>query len=403
MRQLQLTERHRQWLAKVEETTVVLRSVVTTPEILAKLFALSSGPYIVISHILGSCKHVYCRAGCALFVRCFDHFDTKELIPDLEETLAHLRSSELIDNPISAYTMGLSVEVSQAIAPLQAIKDVNRFESLREYDQSVVSGANCDQYHSVIQIAKIANLNFAKPPSDIRASATAQLNKYRDVVLRKRQRMGAALLLLICVVSISTSVFMLRERYQLDAEAGQRIAVLQQAISELRVELLSLSSAGEAWSTALVSALSIREGVAPGPGVLLAMLGQILSEHENLLLDELSWVSYDNDESSLTPVKVESALEQASSRVTMPSLVNKPSVLLVRLSGRSVSNAGLRARQEAVNALVNELQQQADISFVHVVESPLQLSSEAQTLRTEKRESAFQLHFRLRGTFHNDA
>jgi len=392
-----LLQRHRQWLSWVEQGEITISSVVTSVETLADLFAFSKKPYIVVSNVLGIYKHTFCRAGYALFTRSFHQLDTDELQSALQETIAHLRSSWLMEEGLVVYMIGFSVQSANVLSKLDGVNAAHSFETMPEYTHNTVDVADesLSQYGSVIQIAKHAHNRFSAKCKMNNRHVSILSSKRTEQRQTRRYCLQLTGLLTVCVLSIVYSGLFARDQFYQQAQLRKSKADLSMAIGELHAELNELSPVALPLSQALLDAMSIQSVLGLGPGVLLSTLGELLTTHRSLVLDELTWVSVEHADAVSHTRNSNASLERQRTRQTLPVEGASHNSVLVNLLGRSLSGSSLRGRQEAVNALLADLQQQPGVSDIQLVESPLR-SVAVQSPAGSETASLFRVQFQMK-------
>ncbi len=400
-----LSDAQHQWLQWMQSSNLFINTVVSSTEILADLFTAAEGSYVVVSHILGSYRHTFCRGGHALFTRSVDEQSDIGLKEGLVDTIAHLKSTQLLETELSVYLIGCSRTAAEQLANLDGVLNVTCFEAADKFAKrpAVVVDEDLIQYNAVIQIAKHAFNRYSTSVGGGHRHVSLYMEKHAQLNLRKRNRRQWQALMVVCLLSLTYTVSITRDERDQTRQASEYRSQLSQEINALQIQMDGLSEFSVPLSKALMDTLYIQAAVGVGPGVLLTMLGELLTNHQELVLDELVWSTFDMADGGEFSTESYQLMGEHSRRKKTP-IENAPrNVLMVSLAGRSMSKNGLRAKQDAVNALINDLQAMAGISHVSLVESPLRPAVAQSLVDTTETVSVFRVQFRVEHTDVNEA
>jgi len=302
VQKVSLSEPTRQWLAYVEKSGITFCSVTTSAETVADLFANSDRPYLVLSNVLGYCKHTFCRSGHALFTRTLEHTLNFSITGGLEETLSHLRATETIDSAVRVFLVGLSDHQLSAAAELEWVDELVLSDETTPFE--VAAKYNLDdnalQFNAVIQIARHVLNQMALRQHGSKRYVSLPLTKYRQKVTRRRslQQLAAIAVLTICSAAFSGSKQW--QMLQRQSEYQHTKAALSRAIDNARETLRDESPIGIVLSDALFDAQALKSDAAPSPEIFFPIIASVFTEHRELVLQELSWITIDDTGSGTT-------------------------------------------------------------------------------------------------------
>jgi len=384
VQQLNLTEQARNWLTHIENSTLTFCSIATSAEILARIFALKNQvenqvngqikdqPYLVISDFLGYYKHTFCRSGHALFTRTLERDEKSAIAVGLAESLTHLRTTELIDQPVRVFSVGFAAQRLEPVSALDWIDEIEPVD-LRKGAITVdenISGDELQQYGPVILVALhsldrtfIRQQNAQRYQSEI-------LAKYVQLCRRRRKGLQLAAMVALSVGSVCYSGYQQWKRQQQHDEFERSKLVLSTAIEQTKQAVLDQSPIGFVLADGLFNAAALRSSVGASPARLLTIVATVFTQHRQLVLHELNWVSVEVNSAADPAFEVE-VVDQIASRTDISKPNTSVTKLVVLVAGYCDANATLREQQEAVNALADSFIQQGSISKLVVLEAPV--------------------------------
>jgi len=367
-----LTELHRKWIAYVETSVVTFCSVATSAEIEANLFENSNQPYLVISNVLGSCKYTLCRSGYALFTRTLEYTDKLSVVDGLKETLSHLSTTELINSAVRVYLVGISVQQSKNMGRLELVDKIVRcnLAVANGFAKHIGSDDVIRQYAAVALIAKNSLKPLLLKQHSARRYVTLPLEKWSTLARRIRSyaRLAAVTALAVCSVAYSGSKHW--DDHQREYENRQVKDALSQTVAQTREALLARSPIGFEISKALFDTSSLKTIAGPGPTVVLPIIANVFTEHREVTLQELSWITLDDVALAETNFAFD-ASQQVSFRKNITLQPATPSKLLVNVVGMSNPQTDLRKQQNEIDSLVAMLEQHSLVNRLKVLEAPL--------------------------------
>jgi len=372
VQKVSLSEQSRRWLAYVEKSAITFCSVTTSAESVADLFASSDQPYLVLSNVMGYCKHTFCRSGHALFTRTLEHTVNFSIASGLEETLSHLRTTELIDSPVRVYLIGLSDQQLAAAAGLEWVDELvlsdetTPFEVAAKYDLD----DNTGQFNAVIQIARQVLHQMTLRQHSSKRYVSLPLTKHLQKVRHRRSLCRLAALSVLAMCSAAYSGSRQWDFLQRQNDYNQTNATLSVAIDQARDALFDESPIGPMLSDALSDAQVLNSRAGPSPVILFSIIASVFTEHRELVLQELSWITVDEEGAGESGPGNE-AWEPVTARNRNSTELVSPSKLLVNVVGNSSSLTTLREQQAALNSVVAMLERYSSVDNLVVLEAPL--------------------------------
>jgi len=306
------TENQLQWLEVRQKTNITVRSVRSVTEIMAEFFCVGQSTCITISYGSSFIKHTFCQAGSALFTRATSKVSIKEIPLQFAETLNHLRSTKMLTESVSVFTVGVPTEVVTELQQLVHVREVQLAEDI--FNQKIMA----------IEKGRVSR--------------------------RKRT----------CVVAIA-AVFMSNaiggmERYrqgQVLAELQVQRSSLVNAIKGYESEAALLSVNAKPLARALMIKSNIDSRATVNPAVLLTLVARSLKGFQQLELSRLHWTTSDSINFAHSPVQ------------------NTSAVMKVELSGIVLSGDSITSQQNVVTAFAQELSGKENVANLRVMETPL--------------------------------
>ena len=405
VQKVNLSEISRLWLAYVEQSNVTFRSVATSAETVAHLFRGSDQPYLVLSNVLGYCKHTFCVSGHALFTRTLEYSEMLSIVDGLKETLSHLRMTELIDTPVRIYLVGLTVQQLKEASGLEWVGDIVKCDEPAFSDVSGKHKLNDKnvQYGAVIQIAQhVLRQKVLRQHCSIRY-VSMLLTKHLKLIKHRCTLVQLAALTALTVCTAVYSGLMMFDRHKTRSEYVHAKAALSLAVDDAKQAVFDENADGVVLSYALFNVEALKSSSGPSPLMLLPMIATVFTEHRELVLQELSWVTVDNtiseDAEFYTP-----ATERITSRNQISIEPKRVSKLLVNVMGNSNSAATLREQQSALGAVIAMLEQYSSISHLVVLEAPLANATNNDRIGADALDLAtdFQIQFQVNRSSTNE-
>ncbi len=382
VQKLKLSKLCRNWLAYVEKSAITFCSVASSTEIVASMFDSSDRPCLVLCNVPGYCKHTLCVSGHALFTRTLEHTENFSVIGGLEETLSHLRATELIDSAVRVYLVGLS---DQQLIGACALEWVSELVRCNETLPLAVG-----EHHKLDDLAMQHGAIFRITQHVIKQGALQQhgSKRYVSLVLTKhlkfiKHRQSRLQLAVFCALTVSSAVYSGSkhvDKQQRQSNYKQTKARLLLEIDNTRRAVLDESPDGIVLSKALFDAQALKTSAGPDPAILLPMIATVFTEHRELVLQELNWITIDNKaadsevagnvaaEPSRTAI---ASTDRITSRHRISTEYQPVSKLLVNVMAISHSAETLREQQSALNAVVSRLNSYSSVSNLVVLEAPL--------------------------------
>jgi len=377
VQKLCLSELCRSWLAYVEKSAVTFCSVATSAETVANLFANNDKPYLVLCNMLGYCKHIFCISGHALFIRTLEHTENFSIIGGLEETLSHLRTTELIDSAVRVCLVGLS---DQQLAGASALEWVDELVYCDEAMPFVVGESQkldemAMQHGAVFLIAQHVLQHRVLRRHDSNRYVSLVLTKHRKFIDDRRSRMQLAAVSALAACSVVYSVSNHLDMLKRQSDFVQTKAALTLEIENAQQAVLDQSPDGIVLSQALFKAQALKASAGPSPETLLPLIAAVFTEHRELVLQELTWVTI--DDAAVDNIITEKAgfksvvSEPVTSRNRISTEHQSVSRLLVTVLGNSNPENTLREQQAVLNAAVAMLNRNVMVHNLVVLEAPL--------------------------------
>jgi len=384
VQKLNLSEQSWHWLSYVELSAVTFCSVASSAETVANLsidisadllsdiYVNKAQSFLVVSNVLGYCKHTYCQSGDALFTRTLEHSQGVSIIDGLEETLSHLQTAEVIQTAVRVCLIGCADQELSRIAELEWVDGVVQWEDTTAFEslEKMVPDDNPIQYRPVIDIARHALKQTANRQHMSKRYVSMKLTKYIQFAKHRRSLLRLAAISFLAIGSIGYSVSKHWHEQHRHSDYTKSKAVLASTIDQAKQALIDESSHGIALSNALFDTKALKSSAGPDAALLLTIIATVFTEHRLLELQELSWVVIDQAAARAADLKAGAALRVAASRhvsTEQPS----PSKLAVDVVGNIQSSASLRVQQRALDAVVAMLDSYQTISNLVVLEAPL--------------------------------
>jgi len=376
-----LTEQCRSWLAYVEKSSITFCSVTTSAETIASLFAQSDRPYLVISNALGYCNHTFCRSGEALFTRTIENIKNVSMVAGVNETLTHLRTTELVQSAVRVYLIGCSDQQRQGVNELEWVDELVRVDKTAPFE-SAENPAPVDTSRQVESrpfdvLAHIARHALKQTPrtwhSLRRYSSryvSLTLEKHAKQVRHRRNLQQLAAVAALAVCSIGYSGSKQWHDHQKQSEHVRSMSAISKTIDETRQALIDETPLGLALSTALIDSQALNANMGPDSETLLTTIAGVFTKHRELILQELSWVTIDDADTYEAEFNRGVAL-QISHRHRVDTENPNLSKLAVNVVGKINATATLRKQQSALDAVVAMLEQHDSIANLIVLEAPL--------------------------------
>lgn len=325
----------RRWLAHVERSAITVCSISTVDEVVAERWG-SIEDSLVITASSKFLRHTFCQSGHAVFTRAVGLAHETNFVSELTQTLAHLKSTGLIQQAVQAYFVGV---------PDRLVSD---FPSIELISHSTVVPIESDTTE-IFLAQQLLSAKFLQTNSRYR-HVSHMLQKFLQRRARKKQIGHRVLFGVLVVLSLGFTALNEWQRVNEHREFTARKTELRMAIAMNQEEAVELSPQAAVMSGALLEKISIESAQGISPAILLTILGDVFTQYRKLELQELSWAV-----SSLEPSSSDAAANQT----------------IVNLAGSIFLGESLRDQQQVFNEFTTYLEKFSELSHLVVLQTPL--------------------------------
>jgi len=427
------------WLKRLQHRRLTAISLQTLSEVLAQgtskssdamraLTAVNNGPAVAqrilqIVHTAGAQRHSLVYQGKVLFTRYVRHCDSsvQSIIAAVKESVDHLVCEELITDDMLVHGVGLSAQAVDALCELPEVSnvelliDVDNPSPTKTFVGVIEAGINttlnatskpvlesslqdralvdtvhkqCAYYYGDSSEKKSHWIQCVKRQMNrlwrIRQGLKQQI--YQPVLEKYLERRAYAGLRLATIASaaiacqfVAMAVIVGIDSIQRHRALGLQSITTQQARQDLVAEASQLHHQPVQMANALSGWAELQQSLAVKPQDMLVILADVVDDHAEVQINELSWIASDRAAS----LRNNDIAHTSTDRMAWPDgLVSEPVWLSIAGtvdSSRSRSDAiennyhdnDLTQQQSALGEFVSALESHSRIDQVRVRHSPL--------------------------------